>query len=147
MAFKREVNERMSDSTNLFGNDVGLTEKTLDLLWQRQKVTQNNIANVDTPNYKAQYLTFEDELARRIRTSNATGRATGGNRRQSIGDAIDHTTASLHTTTAESTRMDDNSVDMDQEQVDLAETTYEYQMMVQAASNQLKRLDSATKIS
>ena len=129
----------MSDTTNLFGNDVGLTEKTLDLLWQRQKITQNNIANVDTPNYKSQYLTFEDELRRQIKTSTRTRNA-----RQSIGDAIDQTTATLHTTTNESTRMDDNSVDMDQEQ---AETTYEYQMMVQATSNQLKRLDSAAKIS
>ena len=132
----------MSDTTNLFGNDVGLTEKTLDLLWQRQKITQNNIANVDTPNYKSQFLTFEDELRRQIKTSTRTRNA-----RQSIGDAIDQTTATLHTTTNESTRMDDNSVDMDQEQVDLAETTYEYQMMVQATSNQLKRLDSAAKIS
>lgn len=131
----------MSDTTNLFGNDVGLTEKTLDLLWQRQKITQNNIANVDTPNYKSQYLTFEDELRRQIKTSTRTRNA-----RQSIGDVIDQTTATLHTTTNESTRMDDNSVDMDQEQVDLAETTYEYQMMVQATSNQLKRLDSAAKI-
>ncbi len=131
----------MSDTTSLFGNDVGLTEKTLDLLWQRQKITQNNIANVDTPNYKSQYLTFEDELRRQIKTSTKTRNA-----RQSIGNAIDQTTATLHTTTNESTRMDDNSVDMDQEQVDLAETTYEYQMMVQATSNQLKRLDSAAKI-
>ena len=34
-----------------YGNGVALTEKTLDLLWGRQNLTVNNIANVDTPNY------------------------------------------------------------------------------------------------
>ena len=131
----------MRDTMNIYGNDVGLTEKTLDLLWQRQKITQNNIANADTPNYKAQYLTFEDELASQI---HATGRKHA---KMTIGRAIDQTTGTVHTSTNESTRMDDNNVDMDQEQVDLAETVYEYQMMVQAATTQLKGLDSVIKMS
>ena len=45
-----------------YGNGIALTEKTLDLLWGRQNITVNNIANVDTPNYKSKYLTFENEL-------------------------------------------------------------------------------------
>ena len=45
---------------NIYGNSVSLDERTLDLLWERQNITMNNIANVDTPNYKARFITFEN---------------------------------------------------------------------------------------
>ena len=60
-----------------YGNGIALTEKTLDLLWGRQNITVNNIANVDTPNYKSKYLTFENELLHRISTAEKGGQSTG----------------------------------------------------------------------
>ena len=47
---------------DLYGNGLLLGEKTLDSLWMRQNLTMNNIANVDTPGFKSQYMTFENEL-------------------------------------------------------------------------------------
>ena len=35
----------------------------------RQNLTMNNIANVDTPGFKSQYMTFENELAQKIRSA------------------------------------------------------------------------------
>lgn len=125
---------------DMFGNGVKLTEKVLDNLWQRQEVTMDNIANVDTPRYKSQYITFEDELANRIR-----GNAVGSGQRSKIADAIDSSRTVVHTTRSESMRLDQNNVDMDQEQVDLAKTAIEYQYMVNSVSNELKRLDAAAK--
>lgn len=52
---------------DLYGNGLLLGEKTLDSLWMRQNLTMNNIANVDTPGFKSQYMTFENELAQKIR--------------------------------------------------------------------------------
>ena len=52
--------------SGIYGNGVSLTEKMLDYLWTRETVTLNNIANVDTPGFKSQYITFEDELSRRL---------------------------------------------------------------------------------
>ena len=46
--------------SGMYGNGIGLTEKVLDYLWGRQNITLNNIANVDTPGFKAQYVTFEE---------------------------------------------------------------------------------------
>ena len=51
---------------DLYGNGLLLGEKTLDSLWMRQNLTMNNIANVDTPGFKSQYMTFENELAQKI---------------------------------------------------------------------------------
>lgn len=54
---------------DLYGNGLLLGEKTLDSLWMRQNLTMNNIANVDTPGFKSQYMTFENELAQKIRSA------------------------------------------------------------------------------
>lgn len=133
--------DEITGMNGMFGNDVQLSEKVLDHLWQRQQITADNIANVDTPGYKAKYLTFEDELADRIKKSQKSGSGA----KKDISDAIDSSTAVVHTTANESSRLDGNSVDMDQEQVDLAKTALEYQYMVNAVSSDLKRLDSAAK--
>jgi flagellar basal-body rod protein FlgB len=124
----------------LYRNEVSLDQKTLDYLWQRQNITLNNIANVDTPKFKSQYLTFEDALALRIRRAR---KGTGAADR--VDRAIRHTTATVHTTDNETSRLDGNNVDMDQEQVSLAKTAYVYQMMVNSVSGNLKRLDAAAK--
>ena len=44
--------------SEIYGNGIALTEKVLDFLWQRQTVSLNNVANVDTPGFKSQYITF-----------------------------------------------------------------------------------------
>lgn len=125
---------------DLYGNGVALSEKVLDYLWGRQNVTLNNIANNDTPGFKAQYVSFEEELAKKINIAK-----NQKNSMASIGKAIDSTYASLRTTSTESTRLDGNNVDMDQEQVELVRTTLEYQYMVNSINNELNRLMSAVK--
>lgn len=123
-----------------YGNGIALTEKTLDLLWGRQNITVNNIANVDTPNYKSKYLTFENELLHRISTAEK-----GGQKKVHVARAIDGQRARIHSTRNESSRLDDNNVDMDQEQVELVKTTYAYQYMVNSVNNDIKRLMAAVK--
>ena len=61
----------------IYGNGVQMTEKVLDFLWNRQNVTLNNIANVDTPGFKSQYVTFEKELQNRIRTASFSDKPGG----------------------------------------------------------------------
>ena len=52
--------------SGIYGNGVALTERVLDYLWARQEVTLNNITNNDTPGFKSQYITFEDERKKRL---------------------------------------------------------------------------------
>ena len=70
-----------------------MTERVLDYLWGRQIVTLNNIANVDTPGFKAQYVTFEEELAHRIQNA-----AKRPNPRNGIAHAIGQTRVGVNTT-------------------------------------------------
>lgn len=46
----------------LFENHFAVMEKALDLRLQRQNVVMANIANVNTPKYKARKLLFEEDL-------------------------------------------------------------------------------------
>ncbi len=120
---------------NLYGNGVNLNQRTLDYLWGRQNVTINNIANVDTPGYKSQFITFENVLGRNIRAAQLKS-ATG----KGVENAIRSSHATVHTTRNESTRLDGNNVDMDQEQIELVKTTYQYQLTVQSINNDFSRL-------
>ncbi|WP_251491964.1 flagellar basal body rod protein FlgB [Otoolea muris] len=123
-----------------YGNGITLTEKMLDFLWGRQTVTLNNIANDDTPGFKSQYISFENILGEKLKDASAGWRPM-----KQVEQAINSTRASLHTTRAESTRLDGNNVDMDQEQVDLARTALEYQYMVASIGNDISRLQSAVR--
>lgn len=126
---------------DLYGNGLLLGEKTLDSLWMRQNLTMNNIANVDTPGFKSQYMTFENELAQKIRSALTVKKTSMKN----VARGIENMRPSVHTTLNESTRLDENNVDMDQEQVELARTAYEYQFMISSVSSDLSRLRSAAK--
>ena len=126
---------------DLYGNGLLLGEKTLDSLWMRQNLTMNNIANVDTPGFKSQYMTFENELAQKIRSALTVKKTP----MKDVARGIENMRPSVHTTLNESTRLDENNVDMDQEQVELARTAYEYQFMISSVSSDLSRLRSAAK--
>ncbi|WP_024655505.1 flagellar basal body rod protein FlgB [Borrelia hispanica] len=51
---------------DIFQRSVDLTHRYLDVLGLRQSVVADNIANVDTPNFKRSNITFEAELERAI---------------------------------------------------------------------------------
>lgn len=127
--------------SSIYGNGIPLTEKVLDFLWQRQAVSLNNVANVDTPGFKSQYVTFEEELAKRLSDASNSARSP----RQKVSNAIDSTRMWVNTTWDESTRLDGNNVDMDQEQVELVRTAYEYQFLLNSFTNDITRLKNAAK--
>lgn len=125
----------------IYGNGIALSEKVLDYLWGRQSVTLNNLANVDTPGFKSQYITFEEEMSRRL--SAASERKTAP--RKAVLGAINSSQAHLNTTWSESSRLDGNNVDTDQEQVEVVRTAYQYQYVLNSITNDINRLKSAAR--
>ncbi len=47
---------------NSFGKTVDILQRTMDVSVLRQDVIANNIANANTPNFKASYIDFESQL-------------------------------------------------------------------------------------
>lgn len=125
----------------IYGNGVALSERVLDYLWSRQTVSMNNVANVDTPGFKSQYITFEEELDRKLTAANSAKTAP----KRAVSEAINSSHAWLNTTWNESSRLDGNNVDMDQEQVEIVRSAYEYQYMLNSFNNDINRLKSAAR--
>jgi len=50
----------------LFGRHIQLTGKVMDLRLQRQNIVTGNIANINTPGYKARTIEFEDKLQKAL---------------------------------------------------------------------------------
>nr|WP_129339118.1 flagellar basal body protein [Cellulomonas endophytica] len=100
----------------------------LDGLALRQRVIADNIANIQTPGYRAQRVAFEDSLATAVR------RGSGA------------VTASV-ARSLEPTREDGNNVNLDTETVSNVDTQLRYQLATQAASGQFSALRTAMRTS
>ena len=63
----------------LTSNSQLLLEKSMQFLWTKQAAILDNIANAETPNYKAKVVTFEDSLRTRLeaRLASARGASSG----------------------------------------------------------------------
>ncbi|SHJ30319.1 flagellar basal body rod protein FlgB [Parasporobacterium paucivorans] len=123
---------------SIFGNSISMSEKSLDYLWQKQQVTLNNIANVDTPGYKKQVVSFEKEFQKQLET------AVKSNDSSQIRETISNAKTKLNTTST-SDRLDENNVDMDMESVELSRTALQYQYMLDSVNNDISRLRTVIK--
>jgi flagellar basal-body rod protein FlgB len=85
----------------------------LNGLSERQRAIANNIANVNTPNYQARRVSFEDSLAKSV--------AHGS------GSATISTASSL-----EPTRLDGNNVNLDTETLSNIDTVLRFQFASRA---------------
>ncbi len=123
----------MTDSSQ-FGDTFRVLGNAMDLMEKRQKVISSNIANKDTPGYSAARLEFEQELQNRISESGTRQVATnpkhfpdGGGFSPVQGSVErDHSAAQIG---------DENSVNLDQEMLDLSEN----QIRFEAASQILRQ--------
>ena len=117
---------------------VNVLEKSANATWTRYNAIANNIANVDTPGYKTQYISFEEEFKNRLET------AVKSKESSRIRDAIKNTNIKFHTTST-SDRLDGNNVDMDTENVELARTALQYQYSVETINNNISRYRTVIK--
>ncbi len=124
---------------SIFSNSVKLTEKTLDFLWQRQGIISDNIANQDTPNYKARVLRFEDSIRTQLESAGEEGTIT------QYDEAISRVRATIDENNTGSNRADGNNVSPDAEYAELARTGLQYQSALRAINDELMRLRSAIK--
>lgn len=108
----------------------------LDGLSRRQQATSNNIANIDTPGYVRQEVNFETELQRQF--SRATNQLAATDPRHfSGGSSLRNQLGLDPQQLLTSSRLDGNSVDIDQEMITLTETQMRFQAASQALSKKL----------
>ena len=110
----------------------------LDGLSLRQQIIGHNLANVDTPGYKAQQVNFESTL-RQALDEDAPQDLTLAKTNPAHLPFRDESTHFTDITLRQggSTRADGNNVDIDVEMVQMTETNVRYQALTQLASKKL----------
>jgi flagellar basal-body rod protein FlgB len=103
----------------------------------RQRVISENVANVSTPGYKAAKVSFEDSLRAALDRSQ-NGRSDD----PSASAAVEPQGPRITRAENESRRTDGNTVDVDQEMVDLADTNIRFNALSQIATNRFRLLRS-----
>ena len=123
---------------------LGVHQDALKVYAERTSVLANNIANADTPNYKAQDLDFRAVLAG---TSKATGAALplAGSSGAHLGVTAGTTTAghALKYRVPLAPSLDGNTVDVQLEQAAFADNSVRYQAALTFLQGKFKDLMTA----
>lgn len=97
-------------------NTYSLMKMGLDATELRGKVIANNIVNINTPNYKRKYVTFEDTLKNNIKETPKIEVKTDKN---------------------SEVRLDGNNVDLESEKINQATTTLQYNALVSLTNTKI----------
>ena len=124
----------------LTSNATCMIERATQFLWAKQTAILDNISNVETPNYKTKYVTFEEALRGRLRTASGNSRPYA-----SIRDALEEARPITHEASTETARMDGNGVNLTEQGVELARNTYQIQYAMNAVNSDLSILRTAIK--
>ena len=124
---------------------VNVMEKAADGAWLRNEAIAHNIANVDTPHYKRQDVSFEAELKHALKASKYVSldeKVNNLNER----DRLSHVEPRVYTDYAGfSYRLDGNNVDIDNENVELASNQIKYNAITQSIDQEFKNLKTVIK--
>ena len=124
----------------LESNTALMLQRSMNFLWAKQSCVLDNIANAETPNYKTKYATFEESLDNAIRQ--AAGEKQGKN--AAFREAIEDSQLEVHQA-QESTRMDDNGVNITEQAVELARNGYQLQYVMDSISSDFSILRTAIR--
>lgn len=113
-------------------------EKALDGSWQRQRAIANNIANHETPGYKAIKVSFEDSLDKEIRKLDSSI-PTKEKINEGIKD-INSSKIDVLSDYSTSERADGNNVNLDLENIEMAKSQIQYQYLVRSMTDMYSRL-------
>ncbi|MBF4559396.1 MAG: flagellar basal body rod protein FlgB [Pseudomonadales bacterium] len=130
-----------------FDKALGIHQQALNFRAQRAEVLANNIANADTPNYKARDLDFSKVLAEQSeKTKSGGGFALNmTNSRHIEAQGLDSGDESLLYRTPMQPSIDQNTVDAQLEQSNYAENSVNFQASFTLLNSKFKGLISALR--
>ncbi len=123
----------------LTSNSMLLLEKSANFLWTKQAAILDNMANVETPNYKAKVVTFEESIRDKLRAAAQTKDA-----KQSVREIINGSDFYVFEA-KEAKRMDDNNVDTTEQMVEMVRNAYQQQYVYNAINKSYSILRMAVR--
>lgn len=125
-------------SSNLFDKTTNGLAASLNMRLLRHNVTSANIANAETPGYKAKVVDFEEALARAIDISGLGKMNTNHPDHMLVGQGkISGVTADVYDNPEINVTNDKNTVDLEREMATLAENTILYKAALQLINKKL----------
>lgn len=127
-----------------FESHFGVLSKALDLRAERHQLLASNIANADTPNYKARDFDFSAAMSNALsgRTS-AGGLPLAATHRGHLDGSLHGGAAHVQYRKESQSAVDGNTVDMDIERAQIADNALQYQILTQLISNKFQGLRTA----
>ncbi|MEO5377318.1 MAG: flagellar basal body rod protein FlgB [Magnetococcus sp. DMHC-6] len=110
----------------------------LDLRQKRQEIIASNIANADTPGYKARRLEFEDALKSAMPT--ASGLSMAHTHKNHLPLPLDQVEGEIQEVETSIPKGDGNSVDMEQEMVRQSANQLLYNYAAESLSGQISTM-------
>lgn len=126
---------------NLFSGTISTIEGALNYSSLKQKVISQNIANVDTPGYKAKDVSFKETLNQAVAGSRKAYR-TDARHYEFKTNSFSNGTVTKNNVSYNHTG---NSVDIDKEMSDLATNQIYYNALVDRMSGKLSSLQNVLK--
>ena len=123
---------------NLFGSTIQSLENSMNYSTAKNRAISNNIANVDTPGYKAKDVVFKDMLSAEM--SSIPTRRTN---QRHIDFQARTGASSFQTITSQNTTYNHNgnNVDIDKEMNELAQNQIQYQALTSRISSKFQGLE------
>ncbi len=122
--------------SRLFDSTVDVLSKSLDLYLARHTVISDNIANAETPHFKARKLEFEAQLQSAVDAGDSGGEEAT---QREIAQVKPLVTPDLESETGQ----DMNTVDMDREMAAMTKNDVKYSASVQAVQKKFALLKYA----
>jgi flagellar basal-body rod protein FlgB len=129
-----------------FINALGIHEQALNVRVNRAEVLANNLANADTPGFKARDLDFKAMLGNEMSgNSGAKSLAMDTTDGQHLSHANQQGPDALLYRTPSQPSVDGNTVDTQQEMAEFMKNTLQYQSSFQFLNGKFKSLTSAIR--
>lgn len=119
------------DISKIYGENIDIFKKVLDLRSERHNIISSNVANIDTPNYKSVDISFEEQLRSAADSDSGRGlKKTHDNHLPGGVRDIENIKPEINIDNSPS-GIDGNNVDIDKEVTKMAENTIMYNAVAQ----------------
>jgi len=130
-------------SQEMFNGTISILEKSLDMRSMKHNLLVSNIANKDTPNYKAFDLAVEEEMQKLTGTNKTVSlRKTQAGHLGANGETYSEVSITK-TSKGFEQNIDGNTVDIEKEMTNMAENNLLYDAMAQIMRKKLQGLKVA----
>lgn len=126
-----------------FAADISVFSQAMNLRTQRHQVLASNIANADTPNYKARDFSFENAMQNVLAGQNPGGVSLATTSSRHLSGNGGAAQATLQYRTSSQSAVDGNTVDMDVERTQITENSMQYQILTQLIGDKFKGMRNA----